>query len=263
MVVQEYSVNHSGDQLKNLKAVCADAEKDNIPVNSFAKNIDVFSEGNDDRYIVTLSRNELAQIRICKDIETPGLINARNWLLIGCEVGPRAGDLLKITKENIRYKNDNIYLDIIQDKTDKKVTIGIIDPFIIDIIENNFPYPISTQKLNVHIKKVCETAKIEEIVEGKKWDNKSKRKKLGLYPKHELVTNHSFRRSFATNYYKKMQTSILIGITGHSKESLFLQYINERIDEDANADLFIKMWEVMNKELEQKEQDRPTKMNVV
>jgi hypothetical protein len=60
-----------------------------------------------------------------------------------------------------------------------------------------------------------------------------------------------------------MQTSILIGITGHSKESLFLQYINERIDEDANADLFIKMWEVMNKELEQKEQDRPTKMNVV
>ena len=156
-----------------------------------------------------------------------------------------------------------MYLDLIQQKTNKKVTIGIVNPHIIDIIENNFPYPISTQKLNVHIKKVCEIAKIDEMVEGKKWDEKTNRKKLDFYPKYELITNHSFRRSFATNYYKKMQTSILIGITGHSKESLFLQYINEREDKDANADLFIKMWEIMHKEAEEKKEDKPSHLNVV
>jgi hypothetical protein len=57
-----------------------------------------------------------------------------------------------------------------------------------------------------------------------------------------------------------MQTSILIGITGHSKESLFLQYINER-DKDANADLFCQM-EIMNKEVEENE-DKPSQLNVV
>ncbi|RKS12853.1 phage integrase SAM-like domain-containing protein [Flavobacterium sp. 120] len=260
---KKYSINHSGDQIKNLKAVCLDAEKDNIPVNTYVKNIEVFSESNEDRFIVTLSFAELEQIRTCKEIKTAGLINARNWMLIGCEIGQRGGDLLNITKDNIRYNNGNMYLDLIQQKTNKKVTIGIVNPHIIDIIKNHFPYPISTQKLNVHIKKVCELAEIDEMVEGKKWDEKTKRKKLDFYPKHELVTNHSFRRSFATNYYKKMQTSILIGITGHSKESLFLQYINEREDKDANANLFIKMWEIMNKETEVKDEDKPSQLNVV
>ena len=73
------------------------------------------------------------------------------------------------------------------------------------------------------------------------------RKVLGFYPKHELITTHSFRRSFATNYYKKMPTPILIAITGHSKESLFLQYINASEDKDANADLFRTFYEQMNK----------------
>jgi hypothetical protein len=71
---------------------------------------------------------------------------------------------------------------------------------------------------------------------------------LGFYPKHELITTHSFRRSFATNYYKLIPTGILIGITGHSKESLFLEYINKREDKDANADLFMKFYEQINKD---------------
>ena len=76
------------------------------------------------------------------------------------------------------------------------------------------------------------------------------RKVLDFYPKHELITTHSFRRSFATNYYKQIPTGVLIGITGHSKESLFLEYINKREDKDANADLFMKFYEQINKDKE-------------
>ena len=36
-------------------------------------------------------------------------------------------------------------------------------------------------------------------------------------------------------------------ITGHSKESLFLIYINKREDKDANADLFMKYTQEINK----------------
>jgi len=258
MNTKKYSTNYSGKVIDNLKTVCLDAEKLDIKTNSYIKQIEGFSESNEDRYIVTLSFNELDEISNA-EIKNPAYDNARKWLLIGCEIGQRAGDLLNITKDNIRYKGGNMYLDLTQQKTGKSVTIGIENPRIIDIIENDFPHKISTQKLNFYIKKVCEIAKINEMIEGKRLNPKAKkenpesmRKILGFYPKYELITTHSFRRSFATNYYKRIPTAILIGITAHSKESLFLQYINDKEDKDANADLFRTFYEQMNKDKEPK-----------
>lgn len=251
---KNYSVNYSGKQLDNLKTVCLDAQKNDIHANTYIEKIEGFSESKEDRFIVTLSFEELEQIRTT-EIQNHALHNARNWILLGCEIGQRGGDLLDITKNDFRYNtNGNIYLDITQKKTGKSVTIPIVNPTIIDLIKNDFPHKISTQKLNEYIKKVCQIAKIDEVVEGKRLNPKAKkenpetiRKVLGFYPKHELITTHSFRRSFATNYYKKMPTPILIAITGHSKESLFLQYINASEDKDANADLFRTFYEQMNK----------------
>jgi len=251
---KKYSVNYAGKQLDNLKTVCLDAQKNEIQTNAYIEKIEGFSESKEDRFIVTLSFEELEQIRTTK-IENPALNNARNWILLGCEIGQRGGDLLDITKNDFRYNtNGNIYLDITQKKTGKSVTIPIVNPNIIDLIKNDFPHKISTQKLNEYIKKVCKISKIDEVIQGKRLnpqankDNpETMRKILGFYPKHELVTSHAFRRSFATNYYKKMPTPILIAITGHSKESLFLQYINASEDKDANADLFRTFYEQMNK----------------
>ena len=254
MNTKKYSTNYSGKIIDNLKTVCLDAEKLGIKTNPYIKQIEGFSESSEDRHIVTLSFNELDEINNAT-IDNPAHHNARNWLLIGCEIGQRAGDLLNITKDNIRYKGGNMYLDLTQQKTGKSVTIGIVNPRIVDILENDFPHKISTQKLNFYIKKVCETAKINELIEGKRFNPEAKKDKpetmrriLGVYPKYDLITTHSFRRSFATNYYKIIPTPILIGITGHSKESLFLQYINRAEDKDTNADLFRTFYEQMNKD---------------
>ena len=158
--------------------------------------------------------------------------------------------LLNITTENIRYKGSTIYLDVVQQKTNKSVTIGIIAPHVIEIIENNMPKKMPHQKLNEVIKTVCQLAGIDTIVKGTKLNIETNRKELGLFQKYELITSHCFRRSFATNYYKKIPTAILINITGHSKESLFLQYINQREDKDANADLFMKFYSDIHKDKE-------------
>ena len=246
---QKYSTNSTGKILDNLKTVCLDAEKLEMKVNDYVGKIQGFKEQNEDRYIQTLSFNELEQIRTA-EMETLAQDNARKWLLIGCEIGQRAGDLLKLTIDNLRYKGNNIYFDIEQEKTGKDLSIRVIAPHIIDIVENDFPYTISQQKLNKHIKDVCRLAKIEDEVKGKKYDKITKRKKLDFYPKCDLITSHSFRRSFATNYYKKMPTAVLIGITKHSKESLFLEYINRREDKDLNADLFADFYEKMQKDKE-------------
>ena len=244
-----YSTNYAGKQIDNLKTVCLDAEKLDIKINSYVKQIEGFKEQNQDRYIVTLSFEELEQIRTA-ELETDAQRNARNWMLLGCEIGQRASDLLKLTPENIRYQKGLYYIDIEQQKTGKAVTIGVMATHVIDIIENNFPYQISQQKLNKHIKKVCELSEIDEVIQGKKYDKTTKRKKLGNYAKHKLITTHTFRRSFATNYYKKMPTAVLIAITGHSKESMFLEYINQREDKDENANLFMKFWEGIQQDKE-------------
>ena len=244
---KNYSTNYAGKQLEILKTVCIDAEKNEIKINTYSKTIQHFRESDKDRYIQTLSFDELEQIRTAK-IESEQLKNAQNWLLIGCEIGQRGGDLLNITKENIRYKGSNIYLDVIQQKTNKSVTIGVIAPHVIDIIQNNFPNKTTQNTLNKNIRKVCEIANIKESVQGVKLDTTTNRKKLGFYPKFELISSHCFRRSFCTNYYKIIPTAVLIGISGHSKESLFLTYINKREDKDANADLFMKFYEDLNKD---------------
>jgi len=48
------------------------------------------------------------------------------------------------------------------------------------------------------------------------------------------------RPSFASNYYGKIETPLLMNITGHSKESTFLTYIGTHQNKDALADLFMQ-----------------------
>jgi integrase len=244
---KKYAVNTASKHIANIKTACIEAENKGIQVDTYAKQIIIASESDDDRYIQTLSFAELDDIRKA-DIKSEAHQNARKWLLIGCEIGQRGGDLLDITPDNVRYKGGSMYLDLIQQKTKKPVTIGIIAPHVIDIIENNFPYKITTQKLNEHIKKVCETAKINAMTDGKIFDAKTGRKVFKAYEKYKLITTHSFRRSFCTNYYKKIPTPVLMGISGHSKESIFRIYIQAPEDTDENADLFMKFYNDMHKD---------------
>lgn len=265
---KKYAKNTAGRKLQMLKTICVDAEQNEIPVTPYSKKIEHFGESKEDRHIQTLSFAELTQI---KDVDlsnveylnnfkrenpelTKGLLieperldNVRKWILFGCEIGQRGGDLLKITPDNIRYTAGAMYLDLIQQKTKKEVTIGIIAPHVIDIIENGFPFAITHQKLNDYSKVVCKLAGIEAKVKGSKLNIGINRKEFGVYPKYELIASHCFRRSFCSNYYKKIPTPVLMGISGHSKESLFLTYINKPEDKDENANLFMKFYNDLHK----------------
>ena len=47
------------------------------------------------------------------------------------------------------------------------------------------------------------------------------------------------RRSFARNYFGKIATPILMEITGHSRESTFLEYVGKNATMDPYADILI------------------------
>jgi integrase len=204
-----------------------------------------FSESDENRHIVTLSNEELEKIWKT-EMPSSYLVNAKKWLLLGCEIGQRGGDLLSVTPKNIRYVEGHLFIDVLQQKTNKEVTIPIGSSDIREMLEDDFPRPISSQKLNKYIKTVSELAGLDEVIEGKLLDKTLNRKIIGNYPKHQLITTHSFRRSFATNYYKKIATPILMTITGHGKEFMFLKYINKQEDKDENAKLFLQYYQQIN-----------------
>lgn len=64
------------------------------------------------------------------------------------------------------------------------------------------------------------------------------------YPKYEVITNHSLRRSFAKNYLKLLDNSLIRQITGHTSDSQLMEYINQ--DKD-RTELIKQMASKMNK----------------
>ena len=98
------------------------------------------------------------------------------------------------------------------------------------ILEKNkgeFPRQISDQRYNEYIKKVCKEAGLTALVYGSKMDKKTKRKVTGMFPKHELCASHIGRRSYATNNFGRVPTSLLRYVTGHSSEGMLLSYLGK------------------------------------
>lgn len=237
--VRGYSVNNAGLQLKLLKMVCKQAERNGVEVHSYTRHIESFTQRSKDRILQTLSFEEIERIKNLAGLPST-LENTRRWMLIGLFIGQRVSDLLKLTSLNIRKAEVGFYVDLFQQKTEKHVTVGVVDSNVIQILENYFPYSISAQQFNKQIKQICQLAGITEMVKGYKICEKTRRIKLGIYPKYSLISSHDLRRSFATNYFGKIPTPILMQITGHSKETTFLSYIGAQVNKDAYADAFIR-----------------------
>ncbi len=227
--VDKLSQNSAGRYLKYLKTVCTDAQNNGIKAHKQLQQIKGFSEKGQK---IFLNFDELEKIEITS-FKREALKNAKDWLIIGCYIGQRVSDLLVLTQDNIKVRNGLELLELTQKKTGKKVAIPL-HPKVketLDQNDGNFPEQISSQKFNKHIKDICEIAEIDTPINGAKMvkDEKSKltRKKSGIYAKHELVTTHICRRSFATNFYGDIPTALLKTITGHSTEQQFLEYIGK------------------------------------
>ena len=96
------------------------------------------------------------------------------------------------------------------------------------------PYKISLVHFNEHIKDVCEAAQLYAPTKGRKKLKHNEPTVQGVYPKYEVISSHVCRRSFATNFYGRIPTPILIGITGHGSERMFLLYIGKTTYDNAH-----------------------------
>lgn len=211
--------------LKEIKTICFHARKRGMLIDT---QIDEIKTTQGKAVNIYLTFDDLDKIESA-DLKLKELQDARDWLIISCYTAQRISDFMRFTKDMIREQDGRKFIEFTQQKTGKIMTVPLHQK-VLDILDQRsgeFPVRITDSIYNRYLKRVCKAAKLTDKVYGGKTNAKTNRKEFGYFYKYELVTSHIGRRSFATNFYGKIPTSLLMYATGHSTEKLFLTYIGK------------------------------------
>jgi integrase len=227
-----YYLNTIGTVIKNLKVFLNVAIEKGLTKNISFKSRK-FKKIQEESESIYLTKDEITKIYEVDLSDNDELCKARDLFIIGCYTGLRFSDLAKLNEKNIIDKGTKI--KILTQKTGELVIIPL-HTYILEILKRysgKIPEVISNQKMNDHLKDIGKLAKIKEkttlhFTQGGV-------KKSDTFPKHELITVHTARRSFATNAFLNDIPSIsIMKITGHRTERAFLKYIKITQEENAN-----------------------------
>ena len=244
---QRLNPNTIGGYIDDIKLFCSNADKKRLNVISDYKLNNFYTPSNKTKDIY-LKVDEINLV-YKKELKEDYLDNARDWFIIGLWTGLRVSDLLSLNKENL----DGDFINQENYKTGCQVIIPIHEQVkaILDKRNGEFPRKLSDQKFNDYIKIVCKKAGITEMVKGAKMDEvtivkdgkakKIYRKITGNFPKYELVSSHICRRSFASNLFGKLPSSVIMNLTGHQTENQFNKYI--KITSNEHAETLQKHWD--------------------
>ncbi|WP_294293526.1 phage integrase SAM-like domain-containing protein [uncultured Chryseobacterium sp.] len=176
------------------------------------------------RKVMTLDEKEINKIRQSRVPKK--LQQAKDWLVISCYTGQRISDFMKFSNTQLTNIDGKKCISFVQQKTGKEIVLPL-HPIVLKIMArygNTFPQPLDPYIYNEQIKKVAALARINTPVKI--------RKRIGFrckeldMEKWQNITSHIGRRSFASNFYGKIPTPLLMQATGHSTEQMFLNYIN-------------------------------------
>ncbi len=197
-----------------------------------------------------LTLEELAMIEAAKlptrthyGREITAIHAVRDLFLLGCWTGARISDIKRfpeIVAEAWKANGNKCpdELTFIQHKTKEAVTVPVLPAArrIIEKHKGKLPKPPNEQKMNATVKELVRVAGIDRTFEQASTDfYDTKTKRLNVW---EEVTNHTARRTFATNVYQLgvMSLGELMSLTGHESESSLMTYLNvTRLDVSKKA----------------------------
>ena len=143
-----------------MKIILRDAEKSGFEVHPYSNYIESFKQKSSDRILHILNPQEIKALKGLQHIPED-YADSYSWPLIGLCIGQRVSDLLKLNPSNLRKAPTGLYIDILQRKTKKAVTVGVADPLVIELLENEFPRRVSQVVFNKQIKALCKMAGID------------------------------------------------------------------------------------------------------
>lgn len=223
--------NTIGRYLKFIKAFVLDARANGLEVNP---QIESFKGFTVEAQKITLSFAELDELEQ-SHFDNQRLEMAKDWLIIGCYTGQRVSDLLRMNSHMVKEISGHQFICLTQQKTGKFVQIPLHHAVKRVLLKRGGKFPesftnnigSSSSMLNKLIKIVGKELGFNEVLKGTLYNSETKRSETGNFEKWRLMTSHICRRSFATNFYTVIPTPLLMNITAHSTEKMFLQYIGK------------------------------------
>ncbi|QTN38179.1 phage integrase SAM-like domain-containing protein [Cryomorphaceae bacterium] len=191
-------------------------------------------------YNTYLTFEDLGLVEVLDLSTKPVHEDVRDWLIIGCYTGQRISDLFRMKKRMIKEIDGYKYIELTQKKNyeNRGVRVRIpIHPWVKEVLKRRGDFPglwsssngSNATIFNRYVKEVCKLAGINELTEGALRNPSTGKYEKGEYEKWRLISSHTCRRSFATNFYGQpgYTTPLLMSITGHRKEETFLKYIKK------------------------------------
>ncbi|MCH4821757.1 site-specific integrase [Gramella lutea] len=237
-----FTSNYIGTQIKNIKTIMHDAYERGLHTNvDYQKS--GFTKPKEEVNHIYLNMKELTAIKNLKLKNRPKLDIARDLFIIASMTGLRVSDFNNLNTSNIEAHKGIRFLRVKTQKTGKIVLIPL-HPFVEEILKKRngeFPPSMPDQHINEALKSIARKAKLKDEVIIKK--TIGGKQVETTYKKHELVTNHTARRSFCTNAYKAdMPVVDIMAISGHTSEKVFYNYIKatslERLEKISSHSFF-------------------------
>jgi integrase len=219
---KDFDPNNIGKHVKELKSILHLARKNEQEVSDKFIYWSVTKEPNE---IVTLSKEEVIKIM---DLNLKGIRkDVRDIFVMACFLGLRIGDLSKLSVKDNYFKENGVeYFGDVTGKTGARVKIPLFPQVKKLLLERDgLPVMISEQNFRENLKEICKAAKLNDRVVIKIRDG------VPVYKvKHEAITPHSARRTFATALFygwwsKPLPASLCMRYTGHKSEKSFMKYI--------------------------------------
>lgn len=195
------------------------------------KRFSVKREKTYDTYLTEEEIQKIYNLKFSQDEEN--LEEARDWIMVGVWTGLRVSDFKRLNQLHIRRET----IEIETTKNNGEEAIIPIHPQLQKVLSKRngkFPSKMSEQDFNKKMKIIGERANITNIIKGKKPvqvtlpnGEEVYRDKLDYYPKNELLSSHTCRRSFATNLYGKLPNRTIMAITTHKSEAQFEKYLKQ------------------------------------
>jgi integrase len=233
-IEKNYAINSISTYFTYVKMICNHAKKRGLKTSLQLEEVVLAKVKTPSIYLnfeelESIEKTDFSElVRVGKQVfQIEELRDARDWLVISCYCGQRFSDFIRFSKEMIRDQNGVKLIEFQQQKTKKWIALPLHKK-IIEILDKrggDFPAWIEQSTYNLLVKTVGEAAEINEVVSLGLLVKK--RKKQETLPKFKFISSHIGRRSFATNFYGKIPTPLLMAATGHGSESTFLIYIGK------------------------------------
>lgn len=230
-IAQNLSNNYIGTNLKIFKRILRtpDAKKQ-LGKTSWLEEIRIKWSPVDAIYLTV---NELKSLQSVDLSDNVRVDKVRDLFLVAAWTGVSFVDIPQVSNDiEVIAGKKLVHVRRTKSKIDAVIPLHATVQSIIDKYMGSLPSMPSLQKFNNYVKEACALAGISEVINTRRYSGS--KIITTSKPKHELVSSHTARRSFATNaVLAGLPIDAIMKITGHKNVQTFMKYV--RMDAKTSA----------------------------